>query len=199
MTIKVVAFNGPPGSGKDTCVNLLPNMLATGSTVYRVHHAKFAGPLKLASHALFGLGAADINLFEAAKEQGNALLHGETPRKLYQKLSGNFAKVHYGQDFFGRVMCTIIDSIKVVSDGDTLIAISDAGFAAELAAVAEHVGPENMYVFNVMREGATFEGDTRSYIGENDLPSGVHGSELDNNVSLQKLQDMLLFTLRFWL
>ncbi|NBT57517.1 hypothetical protein EBT16_01920, partial [bacterium] len=65
-TPKIIVFNGPPRSGKDTAVEAVMNdeLLVDFAPM----HLKFAEPLKRAVHALIGQPDAELEQFSEVKD-----------------------------------------------------------------------------------------------------------------------------------
>jgi hypothetical protein len=150
--MKIVIFNGPPRSGKDTCAEFL----ATGM-YYR--SMKLAAPLKLATHALYGLWPIPDNYFEKTKDDANPEFMGLSPRQAYIKVSEELVKPILGDDWWARVL---VNRIKA-EDTDRIV-LSDCGFTQELEVLAEAFGPESLLLFRLHREGCDFSKDSRSYM-----------------------------------
>lgn len=178
---KVVFFNGPPGSGKDTATiiarNFLDKKLPTGDVMrLYVEHFKFADPLKQAAHALYGIPYS-CEYYE--KEKGHKWkgepqveFFGKTPRDEYIALSEEFAKSRHGVEVFGRVAARRIALAKQAN----VFLFSDSGFVPEAVPVIKLVGVDNVHVVELNRPGCTFEGDSRGYII--DKLNTMYGSSL---------------------
>ncbi len=134
--IKAVLFNGPPRSGKDTAAEWLTECLShrISTRYYMPYNCKMAESLKLAAHALFGEETLHANAFEDCKDEPHPIFLDRTPRQVYIALSEQFAKPHYGNDFFGRIFANRV------------------------------IGPENILIVHLHRRGCDFTNDSRSYI-----------------------------------
>lgn len=156
---RVVLFNGPPRSGKDTAASMLSSALVeAGIPVYK---QSFARPLKQAVHALFGMDYLPVNHFEKEKEIKQELLHGDTPRQAYIAMSEEFAKVRYGKNFFVDIA---VESVRKVNLGVSIF--SDCGFQAEVDEMAKAFGAENVAVVRMLRQGVSYGNDSRGYVEE---------------------------------
>lgn len=162
---KVILFNGPPYSGKDTLGDAVISA-ARGAAV----KLKFAEPLKRGVHASFGLDC-DVNYFEFRKDIPAAEFMGVTPRQAYIAHSESYLKLLYGKDIFGKIAAN-----RVLYIQEPIIVVTDSGFYDEAMSVINVVGAQNVLLIHVMREGKTFDGDSRSYI---DLP-GVMTLQIKN-------------------
>lgn len=198
---RAILLNGPPSSGKDLSAIILRNMIdnkfpktTSDITPYRVELIKFAGPLKMASHALLGIPQS-TEFFE--KELGNAwkdkesnLFFGKTPRSEYIALSEDFAKLRHGNDLFGRVA---VRRMQISNIQNTFI-FSDSGFVEEASPVIAHCGLDNTLVIELERPGCDFSNDSRGYIGAQlkQMYPGIRVQRLPNNGDQKQLTMLLM-------
>jgi len=152
---KIILFNGPPRSGKDTATGMALEYLGK-----RAVHYRFAAPLKDAIHGLFGMGGVKHEHFDMVKNDPSDIFFGMTPRNAYIWLSEEVAKPKFGSDFFARVA---VNAIRNLSEDRTIV-ISDCGFNEEVEALRKEFGSENILVIYLEREGTDFSKDSRSYI-----------------------------------
>lgn len=171
--MKIILFNGPPRSGKDTASNFALEFLGIAGVQYR-----FAAPLKKAVHGLFNL-SPNIELFDAVKEQSLDVFFGMTPREAYIWMSEEVAKPKFGKDFFTRVAINAIKNYK-----DQFIIISDCGFKEEVIGLIAAFGAENIAIVHMERDGTSFEKDSRSYISD----AGCKEFKIVNNGQLYNLR-----------
>lgn len=199
---KIILFNGPPGSGKDTLVKLFIEL------VQDVFHYKMAYPLKDSCHKMLGLQGtledlehlkefpisisvidnfarqnADGELHKSIKLEGNEM----SLRQFYIHLSENFMKPTFGDNVFGELA---VSHIKAVSN--RYVGISDCGFAKEIEPLIREFGVENFILVRVHREGKDFSRDSRSYISL----EGVKTYDVQNNGTIYDLQNKLADILR---
>jgi hypothetical protein len=171
---KIILFNGPPRSGKDTATKFALEYLGDRGRFYR-----FAEPLKDAAHALFGMSGCTTEHFDSMKGVHLPQFFGMTPREAYIWLSEEVAKPKFGKDFFTRVAVNALKNYD-----DHVIVISDCGFQDEVDGLIEEFGGENIFVVRIMREGTSFEGDSRSYVS-NKMTRAYH---ITNNGLLSDLR-----------
>lgn len=170
---KLILFNGPRHSGKDTaalhCV-----------AQYNAHHFKMSRPLKDGVKAIFGLSDQEVTLLESIKTQPSATLFGKSYVSLQISLSEDYMKPLFGEDIFGRIAADRLASELAKDQHQELYVCSDSGFAAEAWPVIELFDPKNVLLVKIERRGKTFAGDSRSYIhlkGITTLVLNNHGTE----------------------
>lgn len=148
-----VILNGPPGCGKTTITNGLCGMLR--ERVAPVIKDSFAAPMKHFVSTLMGVRYQGI-----AKDAPIAELSGRSVREFLINLSETYIKEEYSPDFFGRML--VFRSLRNVPK-PLFVVCDDGGFPDEFAAL-----PRDRYLIRVMRQGCTFEGDSRDYIPDPD-------------------------------
>lgn len=175
---KLVIFNGPPGSGKDTGVRLIQQVLGS-----RCKHVKMAGTLKKGVHELFGIPftceQAERKI-DGWKDKPFPPFNGMTPREVYIYMSEEVMKPMFGPDIFGQILLREI-SAPGYSAADVLT-ISDAGFEHELVPLVDYIKPQNTIIIHVHRDGCTFDNDSRSYV----MPDRVQYARWDNKYDIQE-------------
>ncbi len=204
MDKKVIIFNGPPNSGKDTAatrtVNYLNGRMVNGA-FFRPAHYKFADPIKAAVHQLLGIPQSCAH-FE--KEFGNEWknepqkeMFGRTPRESYIAISEDFAKKLYGESVFGRVLARRFSLDKQ----SNIAVVSDGGFLDELVPVVLKFGARNVLHVRVTRPGHTFVGDSRTYIdvGSHPVTKEVKSVELPNPADLALFRILTQGVVKGWL
>ena len=164
---QIILLNGPPRCGKNTIANAIPYHAIIGFS----HH------LKRCVHAMhFGAAgwAMDPDAFDAVKSEPLAMLGGRSWRQEYIRFSEEFVKPVYGNDWFGEQF------VKAAMAAPELrVIVPDSGFREEAERTVCEFGPENVTLIRIHRDGATFAGDSRSYIDLADL--GVACFDIDNN------------------
>ena len=175
---KIILFNGPPRSGKDTATKFALRELGAFGAHYR-----FAAPLKDAAHALFGMSGIDTEHFDEMKDCPRLSFFGMKPRDVYIWLSEEVVKPKFGRDFFTKV------AIKKLNEyPDQVVVISDCGFVEEVQGLAEAFGAENITMVFIQRDGTNFQNDSRSYL--NDVPCRKHFT-INNNHGFDYLIDRI--------
>jgi hypothetical protein len=178
----VVILNGPPASGKDIAAHHLQRIgLATKK--------EFKHRLISITKAVYCLTDAQWeHLYTREnKEVKTPLLMGLSPREALIFVSEQIIKPAYGDDFFGIAAAqTLVEGINVFSDG---------GFVPEVKALVGAVGYDNVLVIRMMREGCSFDNDSRSYLPD-DLCRCV--VDFSNNGSLNELLNGINHVVSDW-
>lgn len=152
--IKIILFNGPPRSGKDTASDFAMNILGNDAAKYR-----FAAPLKNAVHSMFGFKDVSEEHFNSVKDVPNDAFYGLTPRQAYIWLSESVVKPKFGHDFWANVAVTSIKQLR-----RPVVVVSDCGFVEEANVLIKAFGKRNVAIVHLERSGTSFANDSRSYI-----------------------------------
>jgi hypothetical protein len=155
-SMHIVLFNGPPRVGKDTAGHALLRHFPDAEVI------KMAAPLKAATHALYCVHVG-IDHYEANKDEPRPEFFGLSARRAYIGLSEGVVKPAYGEDFFGCVAANRIQHMQQA--GVPLVGVTDSGFAEEAMPLLARFGAENILLMRLHREGCSFVGDSRSYLG----------------------------------
>lgn len=175
---KIILFNGPPRSGKDTATKFALEHLGS-----RAVHYRFAEPLKDAVHSLFGMSGIMIEHFDAVKNVPTDAFFGMSPREAYIWLSEEVAKPKFGKDFFTKIAIKEIEKYD-----DHIIVISDCGFNEEVEGLRLKFGSENIRIVYLERQGATYQNDSRTYISA----PYCQTSSIVNNGSFEELRKRII-------
>ena len=147
--MKIIILNGPKSCGKDHAARAIEQYF--GSEL--CPHLKFSQPLKNIVASILGLNVADL---ENVKEK--EIFKGMSYRDMQIFTFQQLAKV-FGEDWLGRV------TANQLIDNEVQFAIfSDGGRQADITHILRTVGPQNVMIVQIMREGCDFTGDIRSYI-----------------------------------
>ncbi|UOW66321.1 ATPase [Aeromonas phage vB_AspA_Lolek] len=154
----IILLNGPAGSGKDT----LAAMLLGQGNVQQV--MQFKEPMFDIAMLASGINATTWWHHyndRALKEAPCTRLGGLSFREFMIHISEKFIKPVFGDTYFGDQL-----ALKYINRGPhvTDVAVSDSGFQSELDALNKAVGPTNVMVVRLNREGYTFKGDSRTYV-----------------------------------
>ena len=163
--MKIVGFNGPPGSGKDTIAEAVGAELLSTYGANTVRYIKFAGVLKKAVSALFLLTDDDYMFYFETSEKDvvQDRFYGKKPRDLLISLSEDWFKPKFGRDIIGNIIRDEIDAISAFARLEDYIFITDVGFLDEISCYIN----EDKYDFTLVkleRNGSNYTGDSRDYI-----------------------------------
>lgn len=211
----VIIFNGPIGSGKDTCAALMREYFTTGEIV------SFKDELyeDVARH--FSVDVADL------KEHHNDRSLKETPSLMFPKFTEDSFKQYFfgflyalgallnnkylmslgyyssrealifvsecvwkpmlGEDHYGKSLAN-----KIYCSPESFFFAGDGGFSSEIAPLLDK--GYNVYIVKLERCGTTFEGDSRSYLNEEDFKeySNIKFLTLENNEGLDELYNSIV-------
>lgn len=184
---KVVFFNGPPGSGKDTAADLCVK-------VFNARKYAMKAPIRDAIRGFLDIDdLRDYNAFfenRDAKDTKSVVTLGDTPREVLISFSEDWAKRRYGEDVFGRLAVRRLSG----ATGVNLTAVSDAGFTAELALIVRRFGAENCYLVRLYRETCSFVSDSRGYVDPAVL--GVRYVDIHNKFDLETFRMQITAVVR---
>jgi len=184
MQKRIILFNGPPRSGKDTAARFVY------SDNPFIHWFRFSQPLKDMVSAMFTLNSTDAKVIEEHKDNKLPLLFDNTFRELQIWLSEECMKHRFGKDIFGRLARRRVENSLA-----KLFINSDCGFVEEAIPLLDLVGPKNMLIVQIHREGYDFSKDSRSYIT---LP-GVQTVKLVNQGKLRDYEYNVQAVVKEWL
>lgn len=190
---KLILFNGPRHSGKDTaalhCVR-----------TYGAHHFKMSQPLKGGIKAIFDLSDEQVEWLESIKTDPSAALFGKSYVDLQISLSEDWLKQLYGDSIFGRLAADKLIVARAENPDQELYVCSDSGFASEAWPVIKLFGPENTLLVRITRPGKTFTGDSRSYIeldGITAIALNNDGDEGKYKRSVEQVVEHWLYGIRY--
>jgi len=160
---KVVVFNGPPSSGKDSLAEYLRGATLVQAMEFKRHLIEIALMLS-------GVARDDWEWwYQSDKEKPRPELSGHSCRSFLIMVSEDMVKPNMGRDYFGRAAVRYLKENEVGLDSCGFC-FTDSGFAEELQCVVAHVGAENVIVIQLHRQGTSFEGDSRDYLDRNAFP-----------------------------
>lgn len=164
----VVILNGPPGCGKDTIANSwLEKTL--GNDEFRPHVKAFKEPMYRVAAAALGLPLHEfVELYNDRewKEHNRPEWGGKSVRDLMIATSENYLKPMFGETCMGKLAVSGIQQ-RIPSQNDVIV-FSDGGFKAEVEELEKYF---HVRVVQILRDGCSFEGDSRSYIEGTNLPT----------------------------
>ena len=193
MLKKVILINGAPGSGKDTLSEAVIEAFAD------VDFTIGALPMKdtLLRTAMSMFGISEGEWFERYNDSGMKdepweRLEGMSQREALIWISEDICKPKFGKDFFAQIFIDKVNSESeymdtLVPEGfDFALMVPDAGFQEELEAVVKEYFVENVVMINTVRDGCTFDNDSRSLLTGEDL--GIKGYTIENNGTQEEFE-----------
>jgi hypothetical protein len=187
MVKKIVVFNGPPRSGKDTMTDHMWTVTPSSARL------KMSQPLKDGVKALFRLTDAQMSHLERIKDEPSDLLHGYTFREMQIKISEEWLKPTFGNDIFGKIAAQYVTE----NIHNHVLFISDGGFLDELVPLHLLVGHANFLVVQLHRRSTDFSNDSRGYIVHPDVRGKT--MKLGNSGSLKDTKEMCQIAVTAWI
>lgn len=167
--MKVILLNGPPRVGKNTAANML-------AVEFDCAIIGFSHHLKRMVHGIY-LGREgwdmDPDAFDGCKDEPQAMLSGMSWRKAYIFYSEQVIKPLHGKDWFGSQFVK-----AATASGADIVVVPDSGFVQEAERTVREFGAENVRLVRIFKDGCSFDGDSRGYIGLKHL--GVVEHEINN-------------------
>jgi len=158
----IIILNGPPSSGKDTISALLSGKgFIIQNFKYRMHQI---------ACTMLGWTMSDWLRFyndRSMKEVKHDFLGDKSTREFMIYISENIMKPLFGKDYFGKAAASEVKE-SFSCHGYKLGAVfADGGFPEEIPPLGV-VG--KILIVRLFRDGCTFQGDSRNYLCEDDLP-----------------------------
>ena len=177
----IVLFNAAPGGGKDVAAQACVE--AFGGEHFEFKQKLFEIALSVANispELWWRIYNNRSDPSSANKESPLPILGGLSQREFLIKISEEWVKPIFGETYFGD--CA---SSAVLNSSSSNFFFSDSGFLPEAESLIKMVGKHNILLVQILREGYTFEGDSRDY-----LPVGAfaHTKILFNNGSLEEFR-----------
>ena len=206
----VVIFNSPANSGKDIATDMLVNYFQSGvklafkDELYKDTASYFDIDVEalIEYHSDRNLKEKPSLLFakyqrESLKQYFFSLLYviGVLINNRYLMSLGYYSsrealifvsetvvKPIEGKDYYGNKLVE-----KIEDSSERFYFVSDSGYFEEASSVADK--GYNVIIAQLMRSGATFEGDSRSLLNKDDFKeySNIKFCQIDNNTSLDDL------------
>ena len=176
MTKKAIIFNAPHNAGKDVAAEHIVDYLSNKGVA--AHHKEVKENLFKAVKSAYGVEEDWWEyLYERERKElpsHRIMIHNEpySPRNAMIHMSENVLKPLFGKDVFG------IMAAKSLEDGVNVF--SDGGFPEEVQCILDEVGKDNFMLIHVVRDGCSFEGDSRNYV--EGFPNTV---TINNNSTLE--------------
>lgn len=185
--MKIIAFNGPPSSGKDTAAGILKyNLLKHGVSCKQF---SFAQSLKYAAHAVLDISEDRVDSY--GKDIKYPEFNNKSLRDVYIWL-GEISKENFGADYWAKKLIKKVDfyhktKLEMGCNEDDIVAvITDLGFDFELEALKK--ADFDISIVRLEREGCDFRIDPRCYVE----PQGCDFEILSNNSNLNDFKNTLM-------
>lgn len=188
MIPKLILFNGPRHSGKDTASLYC-------EAAFKAHHFKMSGPIKAAIKAMFDFHDQEVEYLESIKVNPTFLLFEKSYVETQISFSEDWAKQLFGRYVFGDLAARHLRNALRENPAQQLYVCSDSGFETEALPVVDLFGRDNTLLVRICREGKTFAGDSRSYI-ELD---GVQTLTLLNNGTTEQYHEAVYQLVENWI
>lgn len=170
----IIAFNGPPRSGKDTLAQFVLEALQVEGHSGWIRSLSM--PMRRRAFATLGLDYTD-DYYEAIKDEIIPLL-GVTLRQFMIDDSQQFMKPIYGQAIWSKILMAEFNEKALAAPG--ILLIPDLGFLAEAGHLSDAVGPNNFYLVRTAREGCDFSRDSRNYVNWSPMGTFVNNGSLND-------------------
>lgn len=177
----IVAFNGPPRSGKDTMAEMLANHMDQQQVVTMVVPESLSLPLREIAYAMTGwVGPTDGENYERFKvtnfnQFANCSDIAINGRQLMIDVSEDFLKPKYGIEIMAQLLIARNRHVE-----PAVLLIRDSGFQIEVDPLVRWVGEDNLYVAQVHRPGTSFAGDSREWVEHTRMSSYINDQDLDH-------------------
>lgn len=163
--VSIIAFNAPPGSGKDFAAEYL-------SERYDAIRVASADHLKDLTHEYYGLHDIPANHYDSCKNEASLDFNGLSPREAYIDYAENHVWTQHGNTYFIKKSIEKIINEYRISD-KRHFCLTDLGFYHELEELEKVF--ENIVVIKIITDTEKTVRDSRielSKIDENGFSRG---------------------------
>lgn len=165
--MRIIGFNGPPGSGKDTLAEMVLEKMEYMQVTVPVKLESLSMPLrKIAYQMVDWRGELDGPDYARFKDTIFDQF-GVSGRQLMIDVSEKFLKPVYGESVLARML------LERNAGFYGVLLVRDTGFKTELETLEFVLDPADVYVVQVHRPGHTFEGDSREWVAGSGAMSKV--------------------------
>lgn len=188
--MKLIITNGPPRSGKDTLCNLIRENITDQDLIplsyKKTLYVGVARRYGLSVEAVFQMNADTL-----IKDEPSPLFEGKSVRQALIYESEEVIKKELGPQGVA------IQTFKLLEEEygkerlkDAVLYCSDGGFNSELNAAYDFfgIGVEDVYIIRMLREGCSFEGDSREFLDHPDTVIRNDGEIEDLKSYLPRIQ-----------
>ena len=183
----LIAFNGPPSSGKTNFFTPAVDDLMRSKGIDQPDRLAFSDVIYKAVGTLYDISQTQLKEIEKYGDKNTPLdvFFGKSLRQTLIALSEDFLKPYHGdRKVIARMLARKVSRSRVAHyHSENIVHILDTGFHDELEGYLEELKAHNfqydhIMLFRLHREGCSFKGDSRSYITEN------HVDEINRKVGL---------------
>lgn len=180
--MKIILFNGAPGSGKTESARYFADK-------YKSLEINFKEPLVDLTKRFYQFSDSEWKHFYKRENKETVIQEiGKSPRQCLIHVSEEVIKPVFGNGVFGKI---VADRIKNISYHNTdTVVCGDCGFIEEVYELVKEFGIKNIYLVRLIRGGRTFEGDSRGYINSGMFPDDNY-FEICNGWGLEYLYKSL--------
>lgn len=157
--VRVIGLSGPPRSGKDSIGAVLVDRLRYRFPGVVVIQRALSTPMRMAVYGMLGL-TYSVRHYENEKDTPRPELGGQSIRQAMIQLSEDHVKPRYGPEYWTRAL------INTIPPDARMVVVTDMGFDPEVETLTRQFGSLNCLWPQISRPGATFDGDSRGYVGE---------------------------------
>ena len=215
LTKTVVIFNSPPNSGKDISTQYMKDYFCTGEVI------AFKDELYKDTANYFDIEVEDLVEYHSDRslKEKPSLLFAKYQRESLKQyffsllyvigalinnrylmslgyyssrealifVSEGVVKPLNGKDYYGKKLVE-----KIEGSSERFYFVSDSGYFEEASSVADK--GYRVIIAQLMRSGATFDGDSRSLLNKDDFKeySNIKFCQIDNNSSLDDLYNSIV-------
>lgn len=162
---RVLILNGAPRSGKDT----LSRLMFQGHIFEHFVRGSFKLPLQEVTAAILGMDLGDfLDQYESIKDLPCPNGLPLTVRQLMIKISEEWVKPLGGKRYFGDLAysralidCAFATRFPLQQVPGRTVVFTDGGFGEECLKFVECLGPQNVYIVRIHRDGHDFSQDSR--------------------------------------
>ncbi len=179
-----VIVSGPPGSGKDECVNGIREKWVGGETILNrplveITISDFVKRGMLDSLCMRDRLTTD---WDDDKDAPREEFNGKSFRQACITYSEDYMKPLQGEDVFSN---KATDYLKSINPKHSLVLMTGVGFKVEVGSLVSMVDTDRILHLIVSREGHTFKGDSREAVY---IPGAIEVN-IENDSGVEELRD----------
>lgn len=181
--MKIIAFNGPPRSGKDTLKELIINEFVDKN----IKSYTLSDILIEATCVIYGIvrDEWDDRYCTDMKDEPWELLFGLSQRQALIGLAEEYLKPKHGGDIIAKIFLKRLEYFNESGRIDVLLI--DTGFSEEFKHIVSKFGVDNVMLIRVKRNGRDYSNDSRSDVEPVDMDNQLlkNFGIIKNNYSIE--------------